>query len=203
MAATLVCGASLFASCTNDVAENPVNSQISEQDLIGLWWDEYEYADITETGVPFSRVLLVVQANADHTGCLYLGAFDDTDDYPLAVYGGPEDAGFTWRLLADGTVGLSDPGTGESIVLARTRGADGSGSYGEGMTDVGSTNVIYAGGSMTVTNGDYSGTLAKADAEEQADIERKLTTLSSTTNLGNEDGLDISKTPGGEGFWGR
>lgn len=164
-----------LASCTSDVADNAVNISVQEQDLIGLWWDEFEYSDVTEAGVPFSRVILAVKADADHTGCLYLGAFDDTSDEPLAVYGGPEDAGFTWHLLADGRVLLSDPTSGESIAL--TRAAD-EGSYGEGMTDVSSTSVSVAEGSMTVTNGDYSGTLEKADAPTQADLEEKLATLS-------------------------
>ena len=162
------------AGCAND--DNPASTDINvlEQELVGLWWDEYEYADVTETGEPFSRALLAVKVNADHTGCLYLGVFDDASDEPLAVYGGPEEAGFTWRMLAAGTVVLSDPATGESIALSRTRSGGGEGSYGSGMTDVASTSVSYADGSVTVTNGDYSGTLDKADAGEQAEIEKRL-----------------------------
>ena len=64
MAATLVCGTSMFTSCTTGNGDNPVvpNPQELEQSLIGLWWDEFEYADVTEAGVPFSRVLLAVKA---------------------------------------------------------------------------------------------------------------------------------------------
>ena len=50
--------------------------------------------------------------------------------------------------------------------MARTR-ADG-GNYGKEMTNVADTKVDYADGSMTVTNDNYSGTLAKADAEKAA-----------------------------------
>ena len=165
-----------MGACTN--VDNPSTDDMSilEQGLIGLWWDEFEYADVTEAGVPFSRVLLAVKADADHTGCIYLGVFNDTSDEPLAIYGGPEDAAFTWRLLADGRVLLSDPATGESWAL--TRGADGNGSYGNGMTDASNTSMTYSGGSMTVSNSSYTGTLEKANAEQAADIEETLSTLS-------------------------
>ena len=160
--------------CSKDEDRDNIDIKALEASLVGLWWDEIEYADVTEAGVPFSRVLLAVKAAADHTGCIYLGVFDETGSEPLAVYGGPKDAGFNWRLQEDGSVVLSDPTTGESMEITR---ADGS-SYGQGMTDVASTNVTYTGGDMTVTNTSYSGTLAKADAEKEADIEEKLATLS-------------------------
>lgn len=50
-----------------------------------MWWDEYEYHDVTEDGVPFDRVLLFVGADEDHTGYLYLAAFDNTSDEAVAV----------------------------------------------------------------------------------------------------------------------
>ena len=172
-AAVLLLG---MTGCSKE--DNPSSKDMSvlEQSLIGLWWDEYQYEDVTEAGVPFSRVLLAVKADADHTGCIYLGVYDDISNDPLAVYGGPEDAGFKWRLLEDGRILLSDPVTGESYALARTR-ADG-GSYGDGMTDVKNTSLTYTDGSVTVNNGDYSGTLEKADAEKAADIAESLSTLS-------------------------
>lgn len=178
-------GCSKEDNSTNDTGD----VSAIEKELVGLWWDEYEYADVTEAGAPFTRVLLAVKADANHTGCIYLGAFDDTSDEPLAIYGGPEEAGFTWQVLADGTVVLSDPASGESIALApsRTRadgdGGDGDsddavygdGSYAKGMTDVSSTKVSLTGGSMTVTNGIYSGTLYKAAAGQQDEIQDALT----------------------------
>ena len=135
--------------------------------------------------MPFSRVLLAVNVEADHTGCIYLGAFDGTSDYPVAVYGGPEDAGFTWRLLADGTVLLSDPVTGETYALARTRG-DGS-SYGRGMTNVAITKLKYTKGKVTATNAKYSGKLKKANAKQKTNIKEKLQAVNTpgddTTNV--------------------
>ena len=171
-AAALMLG---MSGCT--VEDNPSSGDINvlEQNLVGLWWDEFEYADVTEAGVPFSRVLLAVKADADHTGCLYLGVFDNTSNEPLAVYGGPEDAGFTWRLLDDGRIMLSDPATGENYAL--TRSAEGS-SYGEGMTDVSSTSLTLNDGSLTVDNGSFSGNLTKADATKATDIDEKLSSLS-------------------------
>ena len=142
MAAVLLVG---MTGCSKDDNPTTVDIDALEQELVGLWWDEFEYADVTETGVPFSRVLLAVDVEADHTGCLYLGVFNDTSDEPLAVYGGPKDAAFTWRLLDDGRIQLGDPVTGETYALARsvtralTRGDDGS--YGDGMTDVSNTSL--------------------------------------------------------------
>lgn len=171
-------------SCSKD--DNTINVAELEKELVGVWWDEFEYADVTETGVPFTRVLLAIVADADHTGCIYLGVFDDSSDEPVAVYGGPDDAGFTWRLLEDGRVLLGDPVTGETYALVRsmTRAltrAD-SGSYGEGMTDVSSTSITYADNSVTVTNDNYSGTLEKADTEKSAAIEEKLKNFNTNGN---------------------
>ena len=188
-----------MTACTNE--DNPSTADIDalERELVGVWWDEYEYADVTETGVPFSRVLLAVIADADHTGCIYLGVFNDTSDEPLAIYGGPEDAGFTWQLLADGTLLLGDPVTGETYALSRMTRGDG-GSYGNSMTDVSSTKVTYTDNSMTVSNDGYSGTLVKADAATAADIEKTLSKLTNT-NLGGNDDINISDTP--QSIWGR
>ena len=145
--------------------DNPSTDGMSalEQELVGLWWDAYEYADVTETGVPYSRVLMAMLVNADHTGCLYMGAFNDDSDEPVAVYGGPEEAG--------------------SYVMARTR-ADG-GNYGKEMTNVADTKVDYADGSMTVTNDNYSGTLVKADAAKEAEIKRQLQELITAVSSGD------------------
>ena len=165
-----------MTGCKSDDDSSTIDIDAQEKSLVGVWWDEFNYSDVTEAGVPFSRVLLAVKANADHTGCIYLGVFDNKSNEPLAVYGGPQDAGFKWRLRTDGSILLSDPVTGESYALSR--GADGKSSYGNDMTDVSSANLTYADGSVTVTNGDYSGKLAKADGEKAADIEETLSTLS-------------------------
>jgi hypothetical protein len=168
--------------CSNEDSPSPIDIEALEQSLIGVWWDEYEYADVTETGIPFSRVLLAVIVNADHTGCIYLGVFNDTSDEPLAIYGGPEEASFNWHLLADGSILLSDPVTGETYAL--TRSADSS--YGKDVTDVTNTSLTYTDGSVTMTNDSYSGTLVKADAVQAAEIEETLSTQSPAPN-GNEN----------------
>ncbi len=147
-----------------------INVQELEKSLMGVWWDEYEYKDVTEDGIPFSRVLLAVKADADHTGCIYLGVFDETSDYPLVIYGGPAVAGFTWKLLGNGSLELGVPTTFKSITITRGDG----GSYGDTMTDVSGISMTYTGNTLTMNNGTYSGTLTKADAEEQADIEDKV-----------------------------
>ena len=194
-----------MGSCTME--DNPTTPSVDvktlEKELVGFWWDEYEYADVTEDGVPFSRVLLAVAVFPDHTGCIYLGAFGDQSDDPVAFYGGPVDAGFEWQLEADGTIILTESASGESIALARTRG--GGSSYGSDMTDVSNTDMTYTEGSVTVTNGSYSGTLEKADAAKESEIKETLGKLSAgtNTNLGAQDDLGISTTPGGEGFQGR
>ena len=181
--------------CSKD--DNTINVAELEKELVGVWWDEFEYADVTETGVPFTRVLLAIVADADHTGCIYLGVFDDTDDLPLAVYGGPEDAGFRWQLLSDGRLLLSDPTTGETTEL--TRSGD---SYVDNMTDVSAANMTYAANHVTMTNENYSGTLAKADASQESDIWKRLTMPPSVININlNDEVINISDST--QNAWGR
>lgn len=175
--------------CSKDDDPAPIDVSAAEKDLIGLWWDEFKYADVTETGEAFSRVLLVVEADEDHSGCIYLGVFNDTSDEPIAIYGGPKDAGFTWKVLSDGRIELGDPETGETLDLAPalTRGS----SYGSNMTNTSNTNLTYSNGSVTATNGSYSGTLNKANANQTATIEQKLST-GINSNVDLESG---GKTP--------
>lgn len=175
--------------CSKDDDPAPIDVNAAEKDLVGLWWDEFEYADVTEEGVPFSRALLVVEADEDHTGCIYLGVFNDTSDEPIAIYGGPKDAGFTWKVLSDGRIELGDPETGETLDLAPalTRGS----SYGSNMTNTSNTNMSYNNGTVTVTNGNQSNTLNKANAEQTATIEQKLST-GVNSNVDLESG---GKTP--------
>lgn len=173
--------------CSKDDDPAPIDVSAAEKEIVGLWWDEFKYADVTEEGVPFTRAMLVVQADEDHTGCIYLGVFDDKSDEPLAIYGGPKDAGFTWKVLSDGKIQLGDPDTGETIELARalTRG------YGSNMTNTSNTDMSYNNGTVTVTNGDQSNTLHKADASQTSAIEQKLST-GVNSNVDLESG---GKTP--------
>lgn len=182
-------------SCSKD--DNTINVAELEKELVGVWWDEFEYADVTETGVPFTRALLAIVADADHTGCIYLGVFDDTDDLPLAVYGGPEDAGFRWQLLPNGDLQLSDPVSGETSVL--TRSAD---SYANSLTNVSTANLTFDNNQVTMTNGSYSGTLAKADASQESDIWKKLSMPPSVININlNDEVINISDST--QNAWGR
>lgn len=158
-----------MTGCKSDDNDSSTDISVLERELVGLWCDEFEYSGVTEAGVSFSSVLLAVKANADHTGCIYLGVFNAMSDKPVAVYGGPKNAGFKWRLLENGSLLLSNPETGENYALSRR--ADSTESYGDSMTDVSNTSMSYTGGSVKVTNGDYSGTLAKLDASKGADIE--------------------------------
>ena len=148
----------LLLGITGCKKESSINILELEQSLVGVWWDEFEYEDVTEDGVPFSRVLLAVKADADHTGCIYMGVFDGNNDYPLKVYGGPADAGFTWKLLGDGSLELGAHTASKSIAI----------------TDVSGISMTYTDNALTMNSGTYSGTLTKADAEEQADIEDKV-----------------------------
>ena len=182
-----------MTGCSKDEDTPSNTTKLTEQDLVGLWWDEFEYADVTETGQPFTRALLAVKADADHTGCIYLGVFDDSSDEPVAVYGGPEDAGFTWKLLDDGKVQLGDPVTGEAYLLTR---ADG-GSYGSQATDVASTQLICASDKLTMTNVGYAGTLAKADTEQAAAIEEKLKDFNTNVNGVEVIGIGEPNAPAG------
>ena len=173
--------------CSKDDDPAPIDVSAAEKDLIGLWWDEFKYADVTEEGVPFTRAMLVVQADEDHSGCIYLGVFNDTSDEPIAIYGGPKDAGFTWKVLSDGRIELGDPDTGETLDLAPalTRG------YGSNMTNTSNTNMSYNNGTVTVTNGDQSNTLHKANTDQTAAIQQKLST-GVNSNVDLESG---GKTP--------
>lgn len=71
----------MTTACNRD----PIPIGVLEKELVGMWWDEYEYHDVTEDGVPFDRVLLFVGANEDHTGYLYLAAFDNNSDEAVAA----------------------------------------------------------------------------------------------------------------------
>ena len=180
-----------LTACSND--DNPSTS-VKEQSLGGLWWDEFEYSDVTEYGDPFNKVLIAVNVDADHTGWIAVGVFDGNDEEPLEIYGGPDEAAFQWQMLDGDKVLLTDPTTGESAVLTRTRG-DNSGNYGDNMTNVSKTNVTCSNGAMQVDNGTYSGQLVKANGDKKAEIEETFRQkIKSNVGLGSG-----GKAPGGFG----
>jgi hypothetical protein len=171
------------------VIPEPTPNVISEDDLIGFWWDQFEYADVTEDGKAFTRVLLAVYVGSDHTGWIALGAYDDTSDDVVAVYGGPGEAGFTWRLLPGGKIQLGDPETGETYALTRGDG----GAFGKSMTDASNTSMSVNNNGIAVSNANYSGTLVKADAEKAASIEQTFRARIQS----NVDLVSGGKTPSG------
>ena len=102
-----------------------------------------------------------------------------------------------WHLLPNGDLQLSVPGLGE--VKALTRSGD---SYADNMTDVSAANMTYAADHVTMTNENYSGTLAKADASQEADIQKRLTMPPSVINTNlNDEVINISDSP--QNAWGR
>ena len=78
---------------SNDTPSTP-SQQEMEDSLIGLWYESFDYKDVTEDGKPFNRALIVVEAKDDHTGYVALAVFDDVFNEPLEIYGGPKDAPF-------------------------------------------------------------------------------------------------------------
>ena len=78
LAAILSCGF-LTTSCDDGISEFDNHSVPSQQEieksLAGLWFEEVAYSGkLEDTGEPFTSVVLAMQVNADHTGCLYAGA---------------------------------------------------------------------------------------------------------------------------------
>ena len=71
-------------------SDSPANSnrQKMEENLVGLWYEEFDYEDVTEDGKPFNHALIAVETKADHTGYVALAVFDDEFNEPLEIYGG-------------------------------------------------------------------------------------------------------------------
>ena len=142
--------------------DNPssTDTSILEQSLIGLWYEEFDYEDVTEDGKPFNRALVVVETKADHTGYVALAVFDDEFNEPLEIYGGPKDAPFTWQVTAEGRIILTDPNTGTSIMSARTRG---DGNHSD-FVDIGQIEMNSSQGRIAFSNASHEGSLTKAES---------------------------------------
>ena len=185
-----------MTGCNKEDNSVTIDVKAAEADLVGLWWEEYDYSGETETGKPFTRVMFAVYVSPDHTGWIALGAYDNTSPEAVALYGGPDDAPFTWQVLPDGRIQLGDPETGEVYTQARALTRAGDGNYGNNMTNVANTNLTYnANGTVTATNGDHSGKLTKASAEQESQIKRKVVKrIKSDAELqyggGTKDGFD-------------
>ena len=148
-----------MSACTGNT-DNPAipSQQGMEESLIGLWYEEFDYEDVTEDGKPFNHALIVVETKADHTGYVALAVFDDEFNEPLEIYGGPKDAPFIWQVTADGHIILTDPNTGETVMSARTRGG---GNHSD-FVDIGQIEMNSAQGSIAFSNVSHEGSLTKA-----------------------------------------
>ncbi len=149
-----------MGACT-DKNDSPVipSQEEMEKSLIGLWYEEFAYEDVTEEGKPFNRALIVVEANADHTGYVALAVFDDEFNEPLKIYGGPTDAPFKWQVTAEGNVILTDPNTGSAIDQLSTR----SDANHDNFVDINQINMNCASGKVDFANSSHEGSLSKAE----------------------------------------
>ena len=146
-----ISGASVFTACTD--SDDSIQ-KVMENDLVGLWYEDFKYEDVTEDGKPFSRAMIVVETKADHTGYLALAVFDDEFNEPLRVYGGPKDAPFTWQVTEGGHIILKDQNAG--TVSTRTDGDHND------FVDISQINMNYGQGSITFSNASYEGSLSQA-----------------------------------------
>jgi pimeloyl-ACP methyl ester carboxylesterase len=165
MAAILVCSASVFTSCKSD---NALPSQEEmEKSLVGVWYENFDYKDVTEDGKPFTHAMITVEAKADHTGYIALAVFDDEFNEPLEVYGGPKDAPFTWQVTAEGHIILTDPNSGTSYMPTSTRSEGNHSNY----VDIGQINMNCSQGQVTYSNASHEGSLSKAGSNQNSLIQ--------------------------------
>jgi len=148
-----------MGSCT-DNTDNPaiLSQEEMEKSLIGLWYEEFDYKDVTEDGKPFNRALIVVETKADHTGYVALAVFDDEFNEPLEIYGGPTDAPFIWQVTAEGHITLIDPNTDTTILSAYTRSHVNHNNF----VDIGQIEMTSEQGRIAFSNASHKGSLAKA-----------------------------------------
>ena len=155
--------AGVFTACSSDDdSSTSARQQELEKSLIGLWYEEFAYKDVTEEGKPFSRAIIAVEAKADHTGYVALAVFDDEFNEPLKIYGGPKKAAFTWKVTDGGHVVLTDPATGTTVVSAPTRSGSSHGSY----VDIDQINMNCSSGQLNYSSPSHDGSLTKAEGLE-------------------------------------
>ena len=148
-----------MASCSEHAEDPAIHSQQGlEESLVGLWYEEFDYKDVTEDGKPFNRALIAVEAKADHTGYIALAVFDDEFNEPLEIYGGPKDAPFTWQVTADGHVILKAQNTGAASRASLTRG---NGSHDD-FVDTEQIELNCGQDGVAFRNASHEGSLARA-----------------------------------------
>lgn len=179
-----------MASCSDKTDDPALPSlQEMEESLIGLWFDEFDYAGkLEETGEAFTSVALAMQVNEDHTGCLYAGAFNEGNyDNPIVVVGGPEEAGFTWRVDSGGSFIMTATDGSGIIALSHTR-ADGSAANDmRNLTNVNGWETKVVNGQTAICRG--SNVLTPADVEQTAIVENMVNGESFTLATLNADGM--------------
>ena len=163
------CGASVFTSCTlNDDNPATTNQQKLEESLVGRWYEEFEYKDVTENGKAFNRAMIAVETKADHTGYVALAVFDDEFNEPLEIYGGPKDAPFTWQVTNDGHVILTATNTRATVMSTRSSddGDDGDDGDPNDFVDIDQIDINCTQGQVTYSNGSHNGALNRAAGTE-------------------------------------
>ena len=160
MMVTIICMGWGMVACTDktDNVSHP-SQQEMEKDLIGLWYEDFDYKDVTEKGKPFNRAMITLEVKADHTGYVALSVFDDEFNEPLEIYGGPADAPFTWQITADGHVILDAPQTDNVLRSAKT---DSTGSHND-FVDINQINLDCKQGTVNFSNTSHNGSLSKVE----------------------------------------
>ena len=160
MMVTIICMGWGMVACTDktDNVSRP-SQQEMEKDLIGLWYENFDYKDVTEKGKPFNRAMITLEVKADHTGYVALSVFDDEFNEPLEIYGGPTDAPFTWQITADGHVILDAPQTDNVLRSAET---DSTGSHND-FVDINQINLDCKQGTVNFSNTSHNGSLSKVE----------------------------------------
>ena len=160
MMVTIICMGWGMVACTDktDNSSRP-SQQEMEKNLIGLWYEDFDYKDMTEKGKPFNRAMITLEVKADHTGYVALSVFDDEFNEPLEIYGGPTDAPFTWQITADGHVILDAPQTDNVLRSAET---DSTGSHND-FVDINQINLDCKQGTVNFSNTSHNGSLSKVE----------------------------------------
>ena len=141
--------------------------QEMEEAIVGLWYEEFDYQDVTEEGKPFNRALIAVEARADHTGYVALAVFDDAFNEPLKIYGGPKDAPFTWQVAEDGHVILADANNGSTKASTRSGDDEDPNSF----VDIDLIDMNCGQGGISYSNSSHQGSLTKTDGDNNGLIE--------------------------------
>ena len=88
LAATLICGTSVFTSCSSDNDDNPVHKSEANGDLVGKWYSDVSGA--TYAAWTFGKAWQQTEFNADGTGTtsIYYLNNDDAERRQAAADGG-------------------------------------------------------------------------------------------------------------------